>query len=300
MELNNRLIELQDLIYHQYTYDKKLEELNEMKFYLKDKLKGVINKLENMDINIKSLEKKSMIYIWYDLFTSKGKSVSKVEHDYKIFSDLNDFIQNEMVGLKNKLEQIESYKLEYKELLEDQEKVVLDSEKEKNEKLSHLILESIKYKNRIRDLNEAINTSNYLSSSLEYLVDLLKKTKDWDNIDIFGRGLFLSLTKSSIFKQTEDKVKKLHYLANKFVRELKVINFYMDLTIDVSEISRFVDYYENELYDDIKDNKRLLNTMDSINEGYEIINQACEILKINKEEYLKQLINIEKDKQQMM
>lgn len=300
MELDTRLVELQDQIYRQHSLTKKIESLNELYFYLKDKLRDFNYKLESMDVNIKEIDKKSIIHIWYNLFTSKGKSVSKVEHDYKIYSNLYDYIYSEKIELKNKLEKIEIYKTEYDELVKEKEQLVLDSEKVDDDKKEKLNTESIKYKNRIRDLNEAISAGNYLRGALKYLVDLLNKTKDWDSFDIFGRGLFLSLTNTSVFKKTEDKVKKLHYLANKFIRELKVINFYMDLSIDISDIIHFVDYFENDLYDDIKEKARLLNTVQYINKGHDTIDNVIDSLKLSKEKYLKQLILIEKEKKEMM
>ncbi|QVK16852.1 hypothetical protein KHQ81_07980 [Mycoplasmatota bacterium] len=300
MELEKRIYELQDQVYRQYSLTKKLENLDEFYFYLKDKLRDLRYKLESMDVNIKELDKQSIIHIWYNLFTSKGKLISKIEHDYKIYVALYDFIYSERIELNSKLEKIDIYKKEYEELIKEKEELLLESEKETIEKKDQLNTESIKYKNRVRDINEAINAGNHLNGALKYLVDLLNKTKDWDSFDIFGRGLFLSLTNSPVFKRTEERVKKLHYLANKFTRELKVINFYMDFTIDIRDIIQFVDYYENELYDDIKDKARILNTVEYINRGYQKIDNVIELLKLSKEKYIKKLIQIEKDKQEMM
>ncbi len=300
MELDKRMSELQEMVNRKYIFEKKVQELNDQYYYLKDKIREIVYKLENMDIDIKELNNKTIIYIWYDIFTTKGKSVSKIEYDYKIYVNLYDYIHSEMIELKNKIEKIEEYQIEYDRLISEKEEILLESEKEKYEKMQKLNVESSKYKNRVRDINEAINAANYLEHSLKYLVELLNKTKDWTNFDIFGRGLFLSLTKTNAFKQTDEKVKKLHYLGNKFTRELKVLNFYMDLPIDISEIIHFVDYYENKLYDDIKDKEGLLNIIQYINKGYEIINHSIDTLTLYKKDYIKQLLKIEKEKQQLI
>ncbi len=296
MELEKRLIELQDYIYRKVSLDKKLEEASEMYLYLKDKRKELAIKLDRMDVNIRELENKSIIYLWYDLFTSNGKLVSKAEHDYKMYADLLEFIHTEILDLKNKLDKNDDYNEEYKQLLIEKEQLILESEKIKYSDIQNLSVESTKYRNRIRDINEAINAGNHLNTSLKYLVDLLNKSKEWDTFDIFGRGLFLSLAKSSIFKQTEEKVKNLHYLANRFAREVKVINFYMDLMVDVSAIMKFSDYFTNGLYDDIKDKTRVSNTIEYINKGHQIIDEATQNLNLYKEEYLKKLIEIEREK----
>ncbi len=296
VEIDKRIIELKELIYRKHSLEKKLADINDLYFYLKDKLRSLVYKLEDMDISIKELDKKSIIYLWYEIFTSKGKKVTKIEHEYKIYSNLSDFIHPEIIELRNKIDNIAEYEKEYKQLMEEKAKLSVESEKESDDRLLKLIDETVKYKNRIRDLNEAINAGNFLNSSFKHLVDLLNQTKDWDSFDIFGRGLFLSLTKTTVFKSTDDKIKKLHYLANKFTRELKAINFYMDLGIDAGDILKYVDYFENQLYDDIKDKDTIVNTISQIKDAYEVINKTIEHLKSSKEKYLKQLIQIEREK----
>lgn len=298
MEIDKRISELQELIYRKYSFEKKLSDVNEQYYFIKDRLRDLVYKLENMDYDIKALDKKSIIYLWYEIFISQGKNISKLEYEYKMLSNLHDYIRTELNELNNKFEKITESEALYKQLIESKQNLSLNEEKEKADKLQDLELEAIKYKSRIRDINEAINSSVYLSDAFKQLVDLLQKTKDWDNLDIFGRGLFMSITKTLVFKQTDEKIKKLHYLANRLIRELKVINFYMDLRIDINAIIKYLDYFEKHLYDDIKDKTRLPEIIKHINQGYEIVNDTINNLRTNKETYLKELINIEKNKQE--
>lgn len=300
MELEKRLNELQDLIYRKNSLEKKLEENKTVSIYLKEKKKELAYKLEMVDINPRKIENKSIIYLWYDLFTSKGKKVTKTEHDYKIFFDLCELINSEIIELKQKLSKIQEYEEEYNQLKQEKAALILENEVEKYEKLSSLSLESSKYKNRIRDINDAINAGNNLNITLKYLLDLLKKSKSWDTFDIFGQGLFMTITKTSIFKHTEDKIKNLHYLTNKFAREVKVVNYYMNLNIDFSSITKLGDYYINELYYDIADKKRILNTIEYINQSHETANKMINYLSSYKENYLKDLIKIEEEKHKII
>lgn len=295
MELDKKLMELQEMIYRKHSLELKLNDLNEQYFYLKDHLRALTFRLEDLDIDLKQLKKASLTYLLYDIFTSKGKNVTKLEYDYKLTENLFDYIHSELIEVKNKLAKIDEYELEYKRLQEEKDKLLLESEKDKDSELEKLNNDSIKYKNRIRDINEAINSGIYLDNAFKYLIELLNKTKDWDNLDIFGRGLFMSLTKTTVFKHADEQVKKLHYLANKLVRDLKAVDFYTDIKIDVSKVIKYIDYFEKQLYDDIRE-KELLKVIEYIKDSYQVIENTLNILKDSKESYLQKLIEIEKMK----
>ncbi len=300
MELEKRLSELQDLIYRKNSLEKKLEENMEVFIYLKEKKKELAYMLEKKDINTHKFENESIIYLWFDLFTSKGKKVTKMEHDYKIYFDLSELINSEVIELKQKIAKIHEFEEEYLRLKKEQATLILESEVEKYDKLNSMSIESSKYKNRIRDINDAINAGNHLNITLKYLLDLLEKSKKWDTFDIFGQGLFMTITKTSLFKHTEEKIKNLHYLTSKFARELKVVNYYMNPNIDFSSITKLADYYVNELYYDIADKKRILNTIDYVKQSYNTTNEMVKQLSSYKENYLKDLINIEEKKQKIL
>ena len=296
MEVDNKIIELQERIYRKYSLKFRLNELNEQYFYLKDHLRELTFKLEDMDVDINKLNKGSIIHLWYDIFIFNGNNIPKIKHEYKLSHNLIDYIHSELIEVKNKIIKIEEYEKEYNKLLKEKEKISLESEKDKDEEFKKIVEEGVKYKNRIRDINEAIMSGVYLDNAFRYLLELLNKTKDWDNLDIYGRGLFMTLTKTPVFKQTNERIKKLHYLANKLVRDLKVINFYTDINIDVSRIIKYIDYFEKQLYEDIKDRNRLIKIIDYIKNSYQVIDITMNNLKASKEIYLKQLLEIEKIK----
>lgn len=288
MEIEKRIVDLQENIYRKYIFERKVNELNEFYNYLRDRLRDITYKLESMDIDISDLNKKSIIFLWYELFTNKGKTVTKMEYDYKLSKNLIDYINKELNDLKNKLEKISDYEIELKNLLEEKAQLSIE-----NEPKTTIDENTIKYKNRIRDINEALNSSQYLSQSLNQLIALLNKTKDWDNIDIVGRSLFMSLTKTTLFKQTDDKINRSYYFTNKLIRDIKVINFYMDIDIDISRVISLLDYFENKLFEDVKDKSRFPYIIDYIRQGYEIMNDIIDTLQKTKSEYLKLLL--EKD-----
>lgn len=294
MELDNKIIELKEKINRKYSLEYRLNDLNEQYSYLKEHLHELTSNL--IDVDIKSLSKMSIIYVWYEIFTSKGQNISKIEYNYILKHHLIEFLHQELIEVKNKLMQITKYEEEYKNLLIEKEKTALDKEKKALGEFNKLVDEAIKYKNRIRDINNAINTCMYLENAFSQLLDLLKKSKNWDNLDIFGRGLFMTMTKSPIFIQSDERIKKLYYLAYKLVRDIRLLNFYTDVNIDISSFMKFLEYFENNLYNDIKDKKRIFNIIDYLKDCYKVINKILNDLKTKKELYLKQLIDIEEFK----
>lgn len=300
MELEERIKELQEMFIRKKSYQKKLEEANTEWIYLKERKNELYLVLENDDVKIRDLESNSIIYLWYDLFISKGKDVSEEMHEYKMVFDLFDFINSEISELKNKIARIDDFYDEYNTILKEKEELILENDKEKYEKIKKINQESNKYKNHIRNINDSLNALNHLKNALDYLLELLKKSKNWDTFDIFGRGLFLNLTKTSLFKKTDDRIKNLLYLTNKFIRELKVLNYYLDLQFDVSLVIKFYDYFLEDLYFDLIDNSRIFHTIEVVKSTHNILGKIKDYLNVQKEDYLKQLINIENERRKLL
>src|SRR5690554_6157334 len=118
-----------------------------------------------MDVDINKLNKGSIIHLWYDIFIFNGNNIPKIKHEYKLSHNLIDYIHSELIEVKNKIIKIEEYEKEYNKLLKEKEKISLESEKDKDEEFKKIVEEGVKYKNRIRDINEAIMSGVYLDNA---------------------------------------------------------------------------------------------------------------------------------------
>ena len=285
--LEKRISELAELINRKYTLEKRISDIGEKYSFLKEKIRNLSYLLDQRNIDCEALHEMPTVSLLYEVFISEGQKFSKAEYEYKCCLNLYDYITKEMQELKSRRDKISDYENEHREKLLLKEELALESEnKSENNK------EIIKYKNRLRDINEALKTANYLDDLLETVLGMMAKVKNWDNIDIFGRGIFWSFLKTGMFSDTDEKIKKFHYMTNRLIREIEIVNFYMNLNIDMRKMIYYQSYLEAGLYDDIKDKKRIKNIIENINDVHGSVKLLEDSLQNIKKEYLKTLLEM--------
>lgn len=299
MEMIKKYLELYEKTYQKFIYEKMNQELHELINISQQRLSVLTRKLEMSGISPREIDKEDLLVIWFTIFTTKGKEVPKIVYDYKLLYHLLHYLMQEQEDYNQKLNNINGYENELKQLELEGEFVIGNKEKETLKSLLAHHEEACKIKLRIRLLNEAVNSIKIILESVDKFQRVVDNTKNWNNFDILSRGLLLSITKTPEFRNTETLVKELYYRGNKLMRTLKTINYYTNLQINLQEFKELYYYIENHLYDDLKEQESLRKVLDQAEHYPLVLTKLLETLMKYKDKYLQELLEIEKAKQNL-
>lgn len=299
MEMIKKYLELYEKTYQKFIYEKMNQELHELINISQQRLSVLTRKLEMSGISPREIDKEDLLVIWFTIFTTKGKEVPKIVYDYKLLYHLLHYLMQEQEDYNQKLNNINGYENELKQLELEGEFVIVNKEKETLKSLLAHHEEACKIKLRIRLLNEAVNSIKIILESVDKFQRVVDNTKNWNNFDILSRGLLLSITKTPEFRNTETLVKELYYRGNKLMRTLKTINYYTNLQINIQEFKELYYYIENHLYDDLKEQESLRKVLDQAEHYPLVLTKLLETLMKYKDKYLQELLEIEKAKQNL-
>lgn len=299
MEMIKKYLELYEKTYQKFIYEKMNQELHELINISQQRLSVLTRKLEMSGISPREIDKEDLLVIWFTIFTTKGKEVPKIVYDYKLLYHLLHYLMQEQEDYNQKLNNINGYENELKQLELEGEFVIVNKEKETLKSLLAHHEEACKIKLRIRILNEAVNSIKIILESVDKFQRVVDNTKNWNNFDILSRGLLLSITKTPEFRNTETLVKELYYRGNKLMRTLKTINYYTNLQINLQEFKELYYYIENHLYDDLKEQESLRKVLDQAEHYPLVLTKLLETLMKYKDKYLQELLEIEKAKQNL-
>ncbi|NLG80940.1 MAG: hypothetical protein GX490_00250 [Bacilli bacterium] len=299
MEMIKKYLELYEKTYQKFIYEKMNQEFHELINISQQRLSVLTRKLEMSGISPREIDKEDLLVIWFTIFTTKGKEVPKIVYDYKLLYHLLHYLMQEQEDYNQKLNNINGYENELKQLELEGEFVIVNKEKETLKSLLAHHEEACKIKLRIRLLNEAVNSIKIILESVDKFQRVVDNTKNWNNFDILSRGLLLSITKTPEFRNTETLVKELYYRGNKLMRTLKTINYYTNLQINLQEFKELYYYIENHLYDDLKEQESLRKVLDQAEHYPLVLTKLLETLMKYKDKYLQELLEIEKAKQNL-
>ncbi|MDF2700847.1 MAG: hypothetical protein K0Q49_2410 [Haloplasmataceae bacterium] len=292
MEFDKRLIELESLVSRKQSFMRKLDEANKELSVYKFKKARLIEEFKKTNTSITKLDNNSIVDLWLATLNDNKDKLSKNEQDYKLIIILIDSINKEISDLHEKLEPIYKYDEEYCELLKQQK----DYSNTEINKIREINKQINQYKVNIKDLNDVILIGNHLNTIFNYINENLEKSKKWKAFDIFGKGILANLTKNSYVKEAEEKVNQIHYLAQRFARELLILDTNLGIHINIKELNEFSSYFFDQLYYDMTDNKRLTNIFDFIKKGNKYITDTLNYLSLFKEDYIQKIINLDNSK----
>ena len=297
MELEKKIYDLKTRIDMKRWVEKKLDEVNKDLQYIHKKRIDLQYSLSQFGVNFLEIEKNySIVDIWYNLLAKEEEQFSEIEHNYKIIDDIYKGMQYEIKNYKEILFDTTSLEHDYRKLLSEEKEL---KQSEDNTFVSRgLDDKTIALKNNVKAINEVLGQVSLLHDALSYLLGHLEQVKSWKVVDIFGKGLIANIAKRSYIPEASSKLNKIHYRANKFYRDLKAIQYLLDINLDILKFYNFSTYFHDELYHDLSDSKKMLNIIDFIKISHVNMNMLSKELMEIKESYINQILQNENEKKQ--
>ncbi|MBN2652507.1 MAG: hypothetical protein JXR63_08990 [Spirochaetales bacterium] len=226
-------------------------------------------------------------------YTIIGQQESKLEKEKQEFivatmkfdTKKNEikFINEELIKIRQKIGLLGDIKKEYESFMFVKEYVIKQQKIVESENLNEFTKRENLINNRIRELNEAKDVGEQITTQLNQALSALESAADWGVCDIFGGGFIATSGKYARIDKARNFVAKTQVLMNRYKKELADADIKIEKLINIGELSTFADYlidgFVFDLFAQYKINKsikRVQEILDKITKAQNFVEQQLD------------------------
>ncbi|HOO12514.1 MAG TPA: hypothetical protein PK684_06120 [Bacillota bacterium] len=263
-EINERLTQLKALVREKERLAAALSKVVEQKNKAEDNKRLLYRQLEKERIDVEKLEGTTLSGFLQGLLGKKEERLEKERNEYIAAKLKFDTAEAEAEGLYREIEEIRAriaeigdVEEEYKRLITEKEKVLMNSSGDFREALDRIMEEESRLISDNREISEAIRAGEELLYSLNRVQNSLDSAGGWGAWDILGGGLIATMAKHANIDEAQREINKVQALMNRFHRELGDIGGETDLDIEIGSFLTFADYFFDGLFADLAVQSRI-------------------------------------------
>ncbi len=132
-----------------------------------------------------------------------------------------------------------------------------------------------------KERQEAIRAGERALNSLSSAFFELKSARNWGIVDIVGGGFFSTLIKHSKMSRAQSLMEQARYDLRSFSRELRDVEGYVDLNIDLNDFLSFADFFFDGLIADWMVQSRINRARSQVEEAIRRVEYVVDRLKRN-------------------
>lgn len=118
-----------------------------------------------------------------------------------------------------------------------------------------------------KEILEAIEAANVALNALEQTRTDLKSASGWGIVDMIGGGLISSLFKHSNIDDAKKHMEQARQALYRFSKELKDVDAYLDLDIDLDGFVTFVDVFMDNVFVDFMVQSKIENARRQVDDA---------------------------------
>jgi len=132
-----------------------------------------------------------------------------------------------------------------------------------------------------KERQEAIRAGERALNSLSSAFFELKSARNWGIVDLVGGGFFSTLIKHSKMGRAQSYMEQARYDLRNFSRELRDVEGYVDLNIDLNDFLSFADFFFDGLIADWMVQSRINQARSQVEEAIRRVEYVMDRLKNN-------------------
>ncbi|WP_070121284.1 hypothetical protein [Bacillus marinisedimentorum] len=175
-------------------------------------------------------------------------------------------IEEEIEQLASILESVKQAELDVQTVLEEIEEAITDSNSPLTEELHSINDQAAEFKALQTEISEAVTAGENVMSSLGFAEESLYKAKNWGTFDLLGGGLLSTAVKHNHINDARDTIHAAQKDMRIFQKELIDINQELHLSIDISGLLTFADYFFDDFFSDLLVQGKINKALDEIEE----------------------------------
>ena len=282
-QINKELERLQEGIYRWHKADSMLKELYSQLRQQKEKKIQLEKQLKKENLDVEKLSKMSLATVFYTILGSREKQLEK-ERQEALAAELKyndilrqiDYTNFKISGLEAERSQYRNYQREYDQLFSKKYEMLKNSSSANAAKIVQLEKEISKHKANLKEISEAISAGNRVMHALDRASQSLKSAENWGVWDMWGGGgFFTNMAKHGHIDDARDAASEVQMLLNNFRAELADLQITSQISIDISEFTRFADFFFDGLITDWIVQSKIHDSQNSV---MEVRNQVSHVM----------------------
>ncbi|XMB85272.1 hypothetical protein RJG79_07530 [Mycoplasmatota bacterium WC44] len=302
-EINKKLNYMNEKILSRSIYVRKIKDTYKEIEIKETELSKFKKQLEKEKKDVEKLNKLTLTNLIATLTGSKDDKLSKEEYEYLNAKIRNDKLVIELDELnrinnnyKQELNNIDSLKNEYKNLIKQKKEIIIRSANNETLKIiNDLTLKSNKITQDIIEVKEAIQAGEDCTKTLKNTLSTLHSAQNWGRADIFmNKSMLVSMVKHNKLDEANKEINLAKIHIDKFNRELKDVNVYLEnANMEISGIAKTFDIFFDNIFTDLSIQNKISNSLDNINRASFRVNGVLKELYTIKQSREKRLKEIE-------
>ncbi|MFH2038855.1 MAG: hypothetical protein ABIJ65_05410 [Chloroflexota bacterium] len=243
------------------------------------------SQLEKEKVDVEKLEHLSLKALFYSVLGSKEQQLDKERQEllsaqlkYQQSRKQVTFLEQDKNSLIRQLGDLANIEAEYELLLSEKEDLLRRSEQPVARELIEVSGKIANLNSQLKEIAEAISAGNRVISGLEAIIASLESAESWGVWDMLGGGILATAVKHSRIDDARTSVESVQEKMSHFKRELADVQENIDLQIDISEFTRFADFFFDNLITDWLVQKKIETSLTQSKKAKEIILQALQKL----------------------
>ena len=249
-EINSRLSELQEALFTQESYRRRIDELESDIVFHKDGLRDLAEKLDSEEADVDELEGLSMRGMFLSVFGDKEKELDRERREYFAawlkHDQLEETIhemEKELLSLRDGLRTMGDIRSQRIALMKQKEEALLATDSDIASTLFRLAEERGELSGARKELDEASREGFILLEGLDSIINDLKRAAGWGTLDLLGGGIVATAVKHSKIDDARARIAGVQTQLNRFKREMTDVEMDAKLHIEIDGFTTFADFF---------------------------------------------------------
>ena len=238
---------------------------------LTERIKSLEAVLGKEEKDVDRLENGSITALFWSVLGKRDERIDKEREEAlaarlkydQAQKELED-MENRAVSLNAELKALDGCEERYTRLFEEKRQFLLDEHGEAGRRLLNLMDDIARAQSNIKEIREAADAGKRALELLDSALGSLKKAEGWGRYDILGGGVVAGMVKHDHIDEAAAYASRAQMEMNAFKTELADVNLSGELTIQISDFTRFADLFFDSMIADMHVLDAIEETEDSV------------------------------------
>ncbi|WP_010647439.1 hypothetical protein [Oceanobacillus massiliensis] len=249
-EINDQIIHVKQALHKKRKWELQLADYKEEREQIEALIASYKSQLTSEMKDVEKLEKMSFSNLFQTFFGAKEEKLTKekqevatVKLQLKKATGTKQEIDRSINEIEDNLVKTADAEKDYHYLISLKEKKILVDDSAFTKRLFELGEREADTEVYLTELKEAIAAGNHVIQTLAKAIESLEGAQGWGTMDLFGGGMISGLAKHSYIDEATDLIHQAQTKMRHFQKELLDIEENVDITIDISGLLKFADFF---------------------------------------------------------
>ncbi len=306
-DLNKQMEEVKQTQRLKQKWERKLVHFTQLKEESSLKSSDLKEQLDREKVDVEKLEGLSLTALMSTVAGTKDEKLQKEKQDVITAKLKYDEAVEAVIKLEqeeeiclSKLKELGDPSAAFEQLMKDKEELIMNRHSELSQKLFDAFDRESEQKELIKEINEAIDAGKEVMMPLVSAAEALEKAKGWGTFDMLGGGAVSTFAKHSHMDEAKDAIHRAEHKLKNFQTELSDLGQYAAMTLDVSGLLTFADYFFDGIVVDWMVQDKIKSSLQKVTNQHQEVEQMITRLEREKELADKRLKEIQQERIEMV